>query len=964
VSEQTISIRRRISGLTLLLVWVMVFALPAFLVLLSLNYLFDLARIAKQRAVAGAMTSEMEIFRQDLIVANFIQNLMDSYYSGISEPPDYRDPASAMAGLASATGLQPDGIICHSADTADFAYHFTSLLAEEIKTLPRNLMRRYLVNLNQQLNCKFYSQQVETATRAMFRFADSEKTGKDLDQFFRRVFALITEIPLIPQRVSKSISSQLSGVVYFYYKPFITNEPAARFIKGGCLLIFRGAEIPWKKAALAAARRASPGLVRSFVGQSHSLWNSDKNNPDIVTRFYEDNAGYHLISTFSQTSLIDLTQGGTLSPLNLRSVAEKMPLLKVSVPWSQLQHPLLPWLSHITFVCRLYMLFGAFFILRFFFFGIEFRAGITSKVVVGTGFMLLLPILLLLAGFLTWHQFHRIYGWYVAEAQQKEAYSAFSEGFSGYLTTLQKDMFDLSQNVDKLVRTGQLNMVESLFSKWLKRSIASDLVLDLPGRRRIKVLSASRNVVEGSEEDANRRITGSAIINAFDENGRFNDVFTEDNTRDAIAIDSQFVSEVINRWGRLYQNLRFHKGSRFSTVYLHAPGQNRPSALLNMKVGNEELLCDYVRRHFVPTPGMQIDFFLLRDDDGIRRFYSLFDDREVNEPDLIDSFNLAVISGQHSKRIANRDLLQIFAMNDYPLLLVMRSNNVTGHYGSLNFVVLLLIYAAMLLVFVFLVFMLIYLRPIREFIRVTEAVAAGDYQQQVELSQADEFGDLKTTFDTMIQGLEQRRRLSHFVSSEVIKAVESDSEESMAVGGERIDATIAFVQLEQLQHLQADATAEQIFAMLSDFIAAADLSAGQYGGIVDKLVEDTLMLVFRGSSEHPEHAVAASAALLDLEQKMRINSMRICAGIASGPVVSGRIGSRLGKLDFTVIGDTVNPPQSPGQKSRQYRHNNRARCYPHLERPRPCQLHRTRRNQGQKPRIPSLRTHCPASVNL
>jgi adenylate cyclase len=202
--------------------------------------------------------------------------------------------------------------------------------------------------------------------------------------------------------------------------------------------------------------------------------------------------------------------------------------------------------------------------------------------------------------------------------------------------------------------------------------------------------------------------------------------------------------------------------------------------------------------------------------------------------------------------------------------------------------------------------MLIYLRPIREFIRVTEKVAAGDYQCQVELDQTGEFGDLKKTFDSMIQGLEQRRRLTQFVSSEVMKAVESDSEESMAVGGERIEATVAFVQLAKLQHLKSETAPEEIFATLGDFIAAADIAASQHGGVVDKLVEDTLMLVFRADPTRPDHALAASAAVLDLERQMREHGLRICAGIASGQVVSGRIGSRLGKLDFTVIGDPVN----------------------------------------------------------
>lgn len=36
------------------------------------------------------------------------------------------------------------------------------------------------------------------------------------------------------------------------------------------------------------------------------------------------------------------------------------------------------------------------------------------------------------------------------------------------------------------------------------------------------------------------------------------------------------------------------------------------------------------------------------------------------------------------------------------------------------------------------------------------------------------------------------------------------------------------------------------------------------------------------------------------------SSCRVAAGLACGQLVSGKIGSRNGKLDFTVIGDTVN----------------------------------------------------------
>ncbi|NLF98464.1 MAG: adenylate/guanylate cyclase domain-containing protein, partial [Candidatus Riflebacteria bacterium] len=230
-----------------------------------------------------------------------------------------------------------------------------------------------------------------------------------------------------------------------------------------------------------------------------------------------------------------------------------------------------------------------------------------------------------------------------------------------------------------------------------------------------------------------------------------------------------------------------------------------------------------------------------------------------------------------------------------------------GEAGKLlnnGYLLLLPLYGLLLMLLILLVFKLIYLRPIDEFVRVTECVAAGDYRQKVELAGADEFGELKTAFDEMIAGLEQRRRLSHFLSSEAMRAVEEDSDESMAPGGVRIEASIAFVRLHDL-HGQARVP-ETVFKALGSFIDEADRAAMRHGGVVDKLIEDTLMLVFRSGAGCVDHAFAAVSAVLDLVEIMQQHGFQLKGGIASGAVVSGRIGSRLGKLDFTVIGDTVN----------------------------------------------------------
>ena len=73
------------------------------------------------------------------------------------------------------------------------------------------------------------------------------------------------------------------------------------------------------------------------------------------------------------------------------------------------------------------------------------------------------------------------------------------------------------------------------------------------------------------------------------------------------------------------------------------------------------------------------------------------------------------------------------------------------------------------------------------------------------------------------------------------------------------------------------------------------------------MVEDTLMLVFRQRGTDSSHVESACRTALALSTAFRDEGrFRLLAGIASGPAVSGKIGSRSGKLDYTVIGNPVN----------------------------------------------------------
>jgi class 3 adenylate cyclase len=82
----------------------------------------------------------------------------------------------------------------------------------------------------------------------------------------------------------------------------------------------------------------------------------------------------------------------------------------------------------------------------------------------------------------------------------------------------------------------------------------------------------------------------------------------------------------------------------------------------------------------------------------------------------------------------------------------------------------------------------------------------------------------------------------------------------------------------------------------------------RHGGHANKFIGDGLLAVFGAPERHADHADRAVAAALEIARAVNdgaAGSLRVGLGVNSGTVVVGTIGGG-GRLDFTVIGDTVN----------------------------------------------------------
>jgi class 3 adenylate cyclase len=128
------------------------------------------------------------------------------------------------------------------------------------------------------------------------------------------------------------------------------------------------------------------------------------------------------------------------------------------------------------------------------------------------------------------------------------------------------------------------------------------------------------------------------------------------------------------------------------------------------------------------------------------------------------------------------------------------------------------------------------------------------------------------------------------------------------LSGEEVEVSIVFVDLRGFTPLAERTGARQIVALLNDFYDCVIPIVREHGGHPNKLVGDGLLTVFGAPDRRPDHGAQALGAALTIATAVRLRyrgELRVGVGVDSGKVIVGTIGGG-GRLDFTVIGDTVN----------------------------------------------------------
>jgi adenylate cyclase len=201
------------------------------------------------------------------------------------------------------------------------------------------------------------------------------------------------------------------------------------------------------------------------------------------------------------------------------------------------------------------------------------------------------------------------------------------------------------------------------------------------------------------------------------------------------------------------------------------------------------------------------------------------------------------------------------------------------------------------------------LSPVRELVDATQRVKGGDMSARVAVTSGDEIGQLARSFNEMLTGLEERERLrtafGSYVSPDVAERVMAEGE---LLAGEDVEVTVLFVDIRDFTPFAERSTARETVTYLNDFFGLIVPLLERHGGHANKFIGDGVMGVFGApdrSPDHPSRALAAACAIAGAVESRYGGSLRVGIGLNSGPVSVGSVGGG-GRLEFTVIGDTVN----------------------------------------------------------
>ena len=162
---------------------------------------------------------------------------------------------------------------------------------------------------------------------------------------------------------------------------------------------------------------------------------------------------------------------------------------------------------------------------------------------------------------------------------------------------------------------------------------------------------------------------------------------------------------------------------------------------------------------------------------------------------------------------------------------------------------------------------------------------------------------------------EMRSMFSSYLSPKLVARLEKDPE-AAKIGGDNKEVTVLFTDIKSFTTFSEAHPPQEVVSRLNEYLGAMVQVIEQHDGTIDKFIGDGIMAYWGAPLAQPDHAKLAIECIKAIDGRMRelrvkwqergVEPFTIRGGVQSGEVVAGNVGLAGKKMEYTVIGDTVN----------------------------------------------------------
>jgi adenylate cyclase len=174
-------------------------------------------------------------------------------------------------------------------------------------------------------------------------------------------------------------------------------------------------------------------------------------------------------------------------------------------------------------------------------------------------------------------------------------------------------------------------------------------------------------------------------------------------------------------------------------------------------------------------------------------------------------------------------------------------------------------------------------------------------------------------YTAIVEGREKRfikGAFGKYLSPDVVAEISEDPS-ALTLGGEKRPLSLLFSDLSGFTTLSEEMDAEELIALLNEYLHDMTQVVFEENGYLDKYIGDAIMAFWNAPKEVPDHADRAMRTAIFMQRRMTaLNerwsaddpehvSLKVRIGVHTGEVVVGNVGGEE-RFDYSAIGDAVN----------------------------------------------------------